>query len=129
MLITKNREKSVAVAIQLCLPDTTDTQHLRGRLWSIRKHLVQGLVMENDIRRHIVLARERLSARSQRFPQVNILVSYNSLCGCFSRCHNRSLRILPKLQGRLATQDTTTGFCQDQCTKTGGIRSQVAGND
>jgi len=63
-LFTKNREEAVAIAIQLCLPDTTDTQHLRGGLWSIRKHLVQSLVMENDIRRHIVLTRHRLPARS-----------------------------------------------------------------
>ena len=60
----KYREEPLAVTIQLGLPNTTDTQHLRGRLWSIRKHLVQRLVMENDVRRHIVLARECLPARA-----------------------------------------------------------------
>ena len=31
------------------MPGTTDTQHLRGRLWSIREHLVQRLIVKNNV--------------------------------------------------------------------------------
>jgi len=128
-LTAKHRQKPLTVTIQLGLPDTADIQHLRGRLRSIHQHLLQRLVMENDIRRHVVLARDRLPARAQRFPQTEIFVGNDLLPGRLPRCHDDAFRVFAEKQWRLSTQDTTTGFCQDQRTVTGCIRSQVPGND
>jgi len=63
-LITKDSQELLAVAIELGLPNATDVQHLRRCLRSIGEHLLQRLVMEDDIGGHVVLARERLPARA-----------------------------------------------------------------
>ncbi len=85
-------EECLPVAFQLAFPYAGQARQLRRRLRAVKQHFPQRAVVENDIRRHAGLLRQRQPQRAQGFPGVLIFPGHRHAAhGGRARCQ-RSLR-------------------------------------
>ena len=74
--IPQHRQEALSVPLELDLSDAADRKKFCFVVRAECEHLLQGLVVENDVRWHILFNGKRLPAGAQGLPEVAILVRY-----------------------------------------------------
>ena len=102
-LATKQTEKSLPIALQLLLAHAVDAAHLLQSYRLLFRHLIEGLVVEDNVGRNALLPGDFCAELAQGIEQPLVAGLYGRLFLPFFRLFFPGF-LLPQLQSRFTAQ-------------------------